>query len=134
MSPKVLYAERNQLCIHLMKGCLEKAGWDVTGVLSTDEALEAIQRDTPDIVITGVVLLASSGYELCRAIRNADDLVTKRLPLIVLSWHERPEDIGQGFRAGADAYLAKPCDLDEVKAVMDGLLKKKLKATKTGRQ
>ncbi len=119
MTGKILYAERDELCVHLLTGCLEKAGWEVTSAASSEEALEKIRVEQPDVVITGAVLLASSGYELCRLIKRDEDPLIRKIPVIFLSWHDRSEDIGQGFRAGANSYLAKPFDLDELKAVTD---------------
>ncbi len=79
----------------------------VTVAASGREALAAIEREVPSVVVLDLVMPAPDGYEVLRAIRGRP--TTTNVPVIVLTAHEGEEEISRAFAAGADDFLRKPC-------------------------
>ncbi len=96
----------------LMGTVLQKEGHFVMTATSEKEALDRISQAMPDLIFLDVVLPGRSGFELCRDLR--DQLSTKTIPIVMCSSKNTTMDKFWGMQQGADAYLAKPVDLDEL--------------------
>jgi filamentous hemagglutinin family protein len=98
----------------LARTLLERAGLAVDVAVDGDEALEAVRRTQPDLVLLDVRLPGTSGYEVYRELK---DLHGETLPIIFVSG-ERVESYDRvaGLMLGADDYLVKPFDPDELLA------------------
>ncbi len=92
--------------------CLEAEGWVVDGAGDAEMGWALARTRPPDLMLIDVMLPRQSGLDLCRRIRG--DLVTKHLPMIVLTTMTRQEDVNAGLRAGADDYMCKPYDVEEL--------------------
>jgi chemotaxis family two-component system response regulator Rcp1 len=75
----------------------------------------------PNLVLLDLNLPRVSGHEVLAAVRASDDPAVRRVPLIVLSSSADPEDIERSYELGANAYIAKPADLDALYAVVEAL-------------
>jgi DNA-binding response OmpR family regulator len=99
---------------------LRRRGFRVTLAHSGVEALKTLRRYRPDIVILDILMPGMSGLEVCRYLRT--DPNTSDLPIIFLTARGQEQDRIEGLRAGADDYLSKPFNLEElilrVKAVL----------------
>jgi two-component system alkaline phosphatase synthesis response regulator PhoP/two-component system response regulator RpaA len=99
---------------------LRRRGFRVTLAHSGVEALKTLRRYQPDIVILDILMPGMSGLEVCRHLRT--DPNTSDLPIIFLTARGQEQDRIEGLRAGADDYLGKPFNLEElilrVKAVL----------------
>jgi DNA-binding response OmpR family regulator len=99
---------------------LRRRGFRVTLAHSGVEALKTLRRYRPDIVILDILMPGMSGLEVCRHLRT--DPNTSDLPIIFLTARGQEQDRIEGLRAGADDYLGKPFNLEElilrVKAVL----------------
>jgi signal transduction histidine kinase/DNA-binding response OmpR family regulator len=80
--------------------------WDVEAVADGHEALAAIRRDPPDLVLSDVMMPGLDGFGLLRAVRN--DAVIASTPFVLLSARAGEEAAAEGLRAGADDYIIKP--------------------------
>lgn len=76
------------------------------------EALRRIAAAPPDLVLLDVMLPKLDGLEVCRRIRASEQ--SAQLPVILVSAKSLPEDVADGLAAGADDYLSKPFDIDDV--------------------
>ena len=83
-------------------------------------ALEAIQTVQPDLVILDVMMPFVDGLDVCRRMRSRGD----RTPVLMLTAREETADRVAGLDAGADDYLAKPFELDELLARIRALLRR----------
>jgi phosphoserine phosphatase RsbU/P len=91
--------------------------------LGGQQALDAVHRSPPDLVLLDIVMPDIDGYEICRRLRAAE--ATRELPIMFLSSLEDVNDKARGFEVGGNDYLTKPFEILEVKARVRSLLKAK---------
>ena len=100
---------------------LEAEGYHVTTLNEGASVLQVIQDGEPsvDLLILDIMLPGMSGYSICQMVREAG----YDTPILLLSARTLPEDRARGFDVGANQYLAKPFDLDELLSRTKNLLK-----------
>ena len=108
MSARVLIVDDVPANVRLLQALLEREYFEVHTAMNGAEALDAVQRVKPDIVLLDVMMPDMSGFEVCRRIKS--NPLTRYLPVIMITALDHPEDRIEGFRAGADDYLVKPID------------------------
>ncbi|MGF1540441.1 MAG: response regulator transcription factor [Pleurocapsa sp.] len=91
---------------------LEQAGLTVLDVESAEEAMEKLAQYQPNLIVLDVVMGGQSGFELCRSLKA--DVSTKKIPVILCSSKSTEADKMWGDVVGADAYIAKPVNRDEL--------------------
>jgi len=96
----------------IITGCLEQVGIKVSVALSGEEALEKIENDFPDLIVLDIVLPGRSGFEICRELKGSDN--TSKIPIILCSTKGTEMDKFWGMKQGADAYIPKPIDQEEL--------------------
>jgi DNA-binding response OmpR family regulator len=96
----------------LLERRLSRRGYEVVAATDGKAALEAVRRTRPDAVVLDRLMPAMSGEEVCSALKG--DERTAAIPVVLLSAHASEREIVEGFGAGADDYLTKPFDLDEL--------------------
>jgi len=103
---------------------LEAEGYSVTTVADGTAALRLIETDpcAVDLVVLDVMLPGMSGYRVCQQLREAGNSV----PVLILSARTLAEDRIRGFEVGADQYLMKPFDLDELLSRVKNLLSRRV--------
>ena len=84
-------------------------GFEVDEAVNGEEAIDKLRIEIPDVVLLDVVLPGMSGIETCRAIRVHFDL-----PVIIISVKKLARERADAFEAGADQYLTKPFDIEEL--------------------
>src|SRR2546427_6570726 len=85
---------------------LGQAGFEVTTAGTGRNALEAVQKHPPDLIILDLMLPDIDGMEVCRTLRQRDD--SRRIPIIMLTARSEEIDRVIGFELGADDYVMKP--------------------------
>ena len=116
----ILVAEDDLALQRLMCAFLGMKGYKTVPACDGQEALDAIERVMPDIVIADVMMPRMDGWELTRELRDA----YPRLPIMLVTARDSLEDKRTGFTAGADDYLTKPIDLDELLLHVGALLRR----------
>lgn len=104
----------------MMCAFLGMNGYQTIPVANGEKAMEAIERVLPDLVIADVMMPAMDGWELTRELRSAYPL----LPIMLVTALDTIEDKRAGFTSGADDYLTKPVDLDELLLHVKALLRR----------
>ncbi|GFO61762.1 response regulator [Geomonas silvestris] len=117
---KILVVEDEESLLKLESILFTSKGYTVTGVRDGKSALEAIERDRPDVVVLDVMLPDTDGFDICRAIK--ENPATRSLPVIMLTAKKSSVDLERGKVAGADAYITKPFKSVKVLEVIEGLL------------
>jgi putative two-component system response regulator len=95
-----------------MRRVLEPMGYRVTEAADGEEALAAISRETPDIVLLDIQMPRMDGYSVCRAIKS--DPRTRLVPVVVVTSLDQIPDKVKAVELGADDYLAKPVNITEL--------------------
>lgn len=108
----VLVVEDSMTDMQILMRCLQQGGINVLVVQSGEEAIAAINRQRPDVVVLDVVLPGCSGYEVCRQLKA--EASTSTIPVVICSTKGSEIDRFWGMKQGADAYLSKPIDQDEL--------------------
>jgi len=106
VGPYVLVVDDNGLFIRIIQRMLENHGIEVGSASSGLEALTAIERRRPDVVLLDVEMPGMSGFEVLDRIK-ANPSLTK-IPVIMLTGRDEADDLISGYRSGADYYLTKP--------------------------
>jgi DNA-binding response OmpR family regulator len=108
----IVVADDDPDILRLLERRLSRRGYAVATATDGAAALDEVRSTAPDAVVLDRVLPALSGEEVCAALK-ADER-TAAIPVILLSAHASEREIVEGFGAGADDYLTKPFDLDEL--------------------
>ena len=108
---------QREMIIDLLKG----NGLQVTVASDGVEALAHIQGALPDLVVLDIVMPRMNGYEVCRRIKS--DPVTQNLPVVLCSSKGEEFDRYWGMKQGADAYIAKPFQPNELVGTVNQLLR-----------
>jgi chemotaxis family two-component system response regulator PixH len=104
--PRVLVVDDSPSTCRFIATVLQQVGYEVDTALDGREGLAKLATFLPHCLILDVLLPDTSGYALCRQLRQYAP--TRRLPLILISSKNTPLDINYGLRQGADRYLPKP--------------------------
>lgn len=107
-----LVAEDSRTQAYQLKTLLEANGYDVVVAVDGEEALRCAHEKRPDFVISDIVMPKRDGYELCRALKN--DPVLKAVPVILVTTLAEPLDVVRALAAGADNFVTKPYDQDQL--------------------
>ena len=102
----ILLVEDDPDIRHLVSYKLTRGGFDVVDVADGLAALRAARDNPPDLVLLDVRMPRMSGLEVCRELRAGP--LAKTVPIIMLTARSRPQDLEQGYAAGATEYIVKP--------------------------
>jgi two-component system OmpR family response regulator len=104
----------------MLDAALRHMGFDVHPVASGREALEAVPRVRPDLIVLDVMLPDLDGFEVCRRLRSDGS----RVPVLFLTARDATEDKVRGLTLGGDDYLVKPFSLEELVARAQAVLRR----------
>ena len=105
MIKNVLLADDDELLVSLLQFKLKKEGYQVTFVTNGKEVKEHLKNNTPDIIVTDIMMPYFSGIELVDYVRNELKLNT---PIIVISSAGNEENVLSAFELGANDFVSKP--------------------------
>jgi len=125
MSKKIAVIEDNQTNIKLIRYQLEMEGFDVHIEETGNAGLKMIKNQKPDMVILDIGLPDMDGFEICKTLRN--DKITKDYPIIMLTAKGEDRDKIEGLKLGADDYITKPYNADELILRIKNLLTRSIK-------
>jgi two-component system, OmpR family, response regulator MprA len=116
----VLLAEDDRAIRHALERALTLEGYRVTAVADGVEALAQVHRAPPDVLVLDVMMPGVDGLQVCRVLRAEGD----RTPILMLTALVETADRIAGLDAGADDYVVKPFDVEEVFARLRALLRR----------
>lgn len=122
MSPRILVVDDDRQIVRLVQSYLQQSGFTVLTAYDGEEALHAIRREKPDLVVLDLMLPKRDGLEITRILRSDESLAT--MPILMLT--ARFEDLDKilGLELGADDYLTKPFNPQEVVARVKAILRR----------
>jgi len=116
----VLLAEDDRAIRHALERALILEGYQVTAVADGVEALAQAHKTPPDVLVLDVMMPGIDGLQVCRVLRAEGD----RTPILMLTALVETQDRIAGLDAGADDYVVKPFDVEEVFARLRALLRR----------
>ena len=116
----ILVAEDNEGLRRLMGIHLRRAGYQVTEAADGLDALDRMEHSRVHLIVTDVMMPRLDGYGLVRELRSAGD----NTPVLMVTVKDSLEDKRTGFHAGADDYLTKPVDFEELLLRVEALLRR----------
>ena len=121
-APRLLVVDDERHLATGLKLNFEFEGYDVDIAGTAREAMRHLAKGEPyEVIVLDVSLPDTSGFELCKRLRKAGDYT----PVIMLTARNRPTDRVEGLHSGADDYLTKPFELDELLARVRSLLRRR---------
>ena len=97
--------------------------WAVTTASSAEEAWQILQQETPDLIISDIMMPQTDGYQFLEQLR--EDPRYQAIPVVFLTARGMTRDRIKGHETGCDAYLAKPFDPEELESIIRNLLKRR---------
>ena len=119
-SPRVLVVEDDEAIAEVLKRSLRMEGYEVKTTADGHAALEAAQSYLPDLVVLDLGLPGLDGMEVARELRERDDT-----PILILTARDAVESRVEGLDSGADDYLVKPFERQELLARLRALLRRR---------
>jgi two-component system OmpR family response regulator len=120
MEARLLIVEDDPNILELLSASLRFAGFDVTTAKSGLDAVTAVQRHRPDLVVLDVMLPDLDGFEIVRRLRGGG----VHVPVVFLTARDETEDKIRGLTIGGDDYVTKPFSLEEVVARIHAVLRR----------
>lgn len=109
---KILIAEDERDIRELIMFTLRFAGHDVIATANGEEAVEAVRRDLPDLILMDVRMPRMTGYQACEILKA--DPTLRHIPVVFLSAKGQEAEVRTGMEAGAVEYILKPFAPDQL--------------------
>lgn len=119
----VLIVDDNIKNLDLFKDFVESWGYEIVTAQQGKDAISLAERYLPDIILLDVMLPGMSGYEVCRELK--ENTKTQHIPVVMITVLNDIADRIHGYKIGADQFLVKPVDYNELHAILDSLFGKK---------
>lgn len=112
MSTKILIADDEPNILISLEFLMKREGYEVHVARDGEEALDALRRERPRLVLLDVMMPRKTGFEVCQALR-ADEAIRDTI-VLMLTAKGRDTDVAKGMGVGADAYMTKPFSTKEL--------------------
>jgi DNA-binding response OmpR family regulator len=120
MTHRILIADDEPNILVSLEFLMKREGYEVLVARDGQQALEAIVRERPDLVLLDVMMPVKSGFDVCQAVRADESLASVKI--LMLTAKGRDTDVAKGTALGADAYVTKPFSTRELAARVRELL------------
>lgn len=117
---KILIAEDDKELRQLFSHILTKNGYLIKGVSNGKEALDALDKEYYDLIISDIMMPIMDGYELVRLLRNTGN----NTPVMMITAKDAFDDMREGFMSGTDDYMIKPININEMVLRVGALLRR----------
>jgi DNA-binding response OmpR family regulator len=109
MTEKILVIDDEDTTLQLIGMLLERRGYEVIRAMRAEDGLRKAYRTHPDLVLLDIMMPEMDGWEVCRRLRELSDV-----PIIFLTARSETKDVVKGLEMGADDYVVKPYDNEEL--------------------
>jgi two-component system alkaline phosphatase synthesis response regulator PhoP len=119
---KILIVDDEPDLVETIRFALELEGYNVLVAVNGEEGLNAARQEKPDLILLDLMLPKLDGYKVCRLLKF--DERYKSIPILMLTAKTQDKDRMLGKETGANEYLTKPFDMDELMTKIKSYLKK----------
>jgi len=112
MSQKILIADDEPNILISLEFLMKREGYEVVVARDGQEAIDAIERERPALVLLDVMMPIKTGFDVCHEVRASDSLRDTRI--LMLTAKGRDTDVAKGLALGANAYMTKPFSTKEL--------------------
>lgn len=116
----ILVVEDNEVLNEMISTKLKLENYDVYSVFDGEEALNALEHEHIDLIISDIMMPGIDGYELTKSLRD----INSTIPILMISAKNQIEDMEKGFSAGTDDYMVKPINMQEMTFRVKALLRR----------
>lgn len=117
---KILVVEDDKALNQTVCSFLNSNGYEAVGCLNGNEAYDALYETTFDLIISDIMMPGADGFEFAKSVRD----VNREIPILFMTARDDLASKQQGFRIGADDYMVKPINLDELVLRIGALLRR----------
>jgi len=118
---KILVIDDDPVVINLLAGRLSESGYELLTATEADVGLQRAMTEQPDLIILDVMMPIINGFNICSLLKT--EIKHKSIPIILLTSRSQEEDLEIGRKAGADAHLTKPVNMEILLAKVKEILK-----------
>ncbi len=119
---RILVVEDDLDISQMLRLYFDSQGYEVLTVMRGNDALEMCRKKQPNVVVLDIMLPDMDGYDVCRELRG--NLRTSHIPIIFLTQKDERSDKIAGLELGADDYITKPFDIEELKLRVQGAMRR----------
>ncbi|MGH7197677.1 MAG: response regulator transcription factor [Candidatus Omnitrophota bacterium] len=119
---KILVADDDAQIRGLVARVLGGDGFHCLQATSGDEAIEAVKKERPDLLLLDISMPGCNGFEVCQALRKNPE--NSRMAIVMLTGRDKESDIVKALESGADDYVGKPFNQTELLSKINKLLEK----------
>src|SRR6266496_1779747 len=119
---RILVVDDSTFNLKIITASLTPSGYEVVTANNGREALDCVDAMLPDLIILDVMMPELNGYEVCRRLRSKPTIANR--PIMMLTAQDSLEERINGLEAGADDYMCKPFETDELQARVKALLRR----------
>lgn len=120
MIKRALIIDDNEDILEALQIVFEASGYQVAAHLSGNQADDVIEAFRPDVIVLDMQLPGVNGLTICNSLKN--NTLTKKIPIVMISAH--PEAKNLSIAAGADAYVSKPFEVEDLLVIVDRVTQK----------
>ena len=118
MTAKILIVDDDPDICHFFQKILTEMGYEVSTASGARESLTRITRDPPDVLFLDIKMPKMDGLECLRRVRK----IKRKLPIVMITGYGDLKSAQEAMRLGADEYISKPFNLEEIKRLISELL------------
>ena len=119
---RILVVDDEVDLVETVRFSLELEGYDVLVAYNGEEALNQARKENPDLILLDLMLPKLDGYKVCRLLKF--DERYKHIPVLMLTAKTQEKDKATGMETGANEYITKPFEMDELMKKVKGYLNK----------
>lgn len=108
----ILIVEDSPTEMRLIQKALEGKGFRLLTAEEGEEAVRKAESERPDLILLDIILPKKNGFQVCRHLKSSEE--TKTIPIVLLTSKSQESDRFWGLKQGADEYLTKPFEKDQL--------------------
>ena len=120
INPKIMVVEDSPTYLRKIANFLESLGYEIITAVDGEEALRKAMQENPGLIVLDVILPKKNGFQVCRQLKTSP--ATQDIKILMMTSKSQDSDRFWGLKQGADEYMTKPFDDNELETTVTNLL------------